>query len=35
MPEYKQFSDALAQLAKTQEQRFPEPLIRAVLDAQR
>ena len=35
MPEYKQFDDALAQLAKTQEQRFPEPLIRAVLDAQR
>jgi TRAP-type C4-dicarboxylate transport system substrate-binding protein len=34
-PEYKQFVDALAPLAKTQEARFPEPLIRAVLDAQK
>jgi TRAP-type C4-dicarboxylate transport system substrate-binding protein len=34
-PEYKQFADALASLAKTQEARFPEPLTRAVLDAQK
>jgi TRAP-type C4-dicarboxylate transport system substrate-binding protein len=34
MSEYKQFSDALAPLAKTQEQRFPDALIRQVLDAQ-
>ncbi len=33
--EYKQFSDALAPLAKTQEERFPKELIRQVLDAQR
>lgn len=33
--EYKQFSDALAALAKTQEDRFPKELIRRVLDAQR
>jgi TRAP-type C4-dicarboxylate transport system substrate-binding protein len=33
--EYKQFSEALAPLAKTQETRFPEALVRQVLDAQR
>lgn len=32
---YKQFSDALAPLAKTQEARFPEKLVREVLDAQK
>lgn len=35
MPEYKQFSDALAPLAATQEKRFPDALVREVLDAQR
>jgi TRAP-type C4-dicarboxylate transport system substrate-binding protein len=33
--EYRQSSDALAPLAKTQEERFPKELIRRVLDAQR
>lgn len=33
--EYKQFSDALEPLARTQEERFPKELIRQVLDAQR
>ena len=33
--EYNQFADALAPLAKTQEERFPKELIRKVLDAQR
>ncbi len=32
---YKQFSDALAPLAKAQEARFPENLVREVLDAQK
>lgn len=34
-PAYKQFSEALAPLAKTQESRFPDTLVRQVLDAQR
>ncbi len=33
-PAYKQFTEALAALAKTQESRFPEALVRQVLDAQ-
>lgn len=33
-PRYKQFADALASLAKTQEARFPKELVRQVLDAQ-
>lgn len=33
-PRYKQFSDALASLARTQEARFPKELVREVLDAQ-
>lgn len=33
--EYKSFSDALAPLAKTQESRFPEVLVRQIIDAQR
>jgi len=33
-PEYQSFSDSLAALAKTQEERFPPELVRQVLDAQ-
>jgi hypothetical protein len=34
-PKYKQFSDALASLAETQEKRLPDVLVQQVLDAQR
>ena len=34
-PQYKQFSDALASLAETQEKRLPDVLVQQVLDAQR